>query len=382
MRVWELDIKILVHLKEQLEQVKKEREEAEKEQEKSHSDVRPPSPASQHHHKPSVTFNDINTFKNRDEVTSKMSRKTKLVKGGQLDEVLGIAVCPITLCEEFLAHTTSTFNLHIVYLDKSDIQPDDEVISLASPQAEFVDRESARGDSDGDENDGKNQPAPPDAESSSTIGGRRKRALELLQRQRDEATRPDPTNYKTNPYRTQSTWQSLFKRDEGVKKATVENLFLQNFYLISSTLMGESMMWTLSGVFIGQFGGKTAGRWDLQKPESWPNRWLIDNDNEEEDEVERAKREKMKEERPMLSTKTTLEMEVEKALDTSKLRVGRKLTSEELNASVMKKLHERSIKPPVSVQHSDTYRRLTKAHPLVPTESLPFDSTRVTRMDV
>ena len=58
------------------------------------------------------------------------------------------------------------------------------------------------------------------------------------------------------------------------------------------------------------------------------------------------------------------------------------MTSEELNASVMKKLHENSIKPPTSVQHSGTYRRLNQAHPLVPTEDLHFDSTRVTRMDV
>ena len=296
--------------------------------------------------------------------------------------MLGIAVCPLTLCEEFIAHTTSTFSLHILHLDKNDImtvEKGDESALLHRETA--VDEEISNIDGDSEERDGMHQPVPPASETNSTKGGRHKLALEALRRQRQEALRPDPTDYKKNPYRIQGTWRDLFKRDKGVKKKVAEDLFSQDFYLISSTLMGESMMWTLDGTFIGQFGGKTASKWDLRKPESWPNRWLVGTDDGD-DEAERAKRERKKEERPRLSTRTTLEMEVERALDTGKLRAGRKLSSEELNASVMRMLHESSIKPPVSVQHSGTYRRLNLAHPLVPTEELPFDSSRVTRMDL
>ena len=141
------------------------------------------------------------------------------------------------------------------------------------------------------------------------------------------------------------------------------------------------MLWTMNGIFIGQFGGKMANKWDLSKPGSWPNRWLINNDNENEDDNSNStKKHSAKDTRPTLSIMSTLEAEVARAFKGAKL--NRRQTSEELNAEVEKHLQETHNQPPVSQEHSEKYHKMIMKHPVVDTASLPFSSTRIARMDV
>ncbi len=427
-RVWEVTAEHLSHLQEQLDIMQREAEDRERLDEAAAreeaeieaatagdggDEVRGASPVSRAgQHMPGILSDDVLgadvrevasyegvtaparaqvsafTSKSQEKVrgvliTSAPEDPSDMLKGGDLDDgALGLGVCPVTLCEEFVAHNTSILSMSIVHLDSSEIEA-----ASAADSAEEEDEEQSAADNGHDDDGGGGvgsvqHPRPPLGGGRSS-GGRGLSRREKLKAQHEAVKRPDPKDYRKNPFRTDGDWTDLFKKDSSTHAHVADNKFAQDYYLITSTLAGECMLWTMHGVFIGQFGGKIANKWDLSKPASWPNRWLINNDNEGEDDTEdkeNAKKKNAKDTRPTLSIMSTLEAEVARAFKGAK--PNRRLTSDELNAQVEKHLRETQGQPPVSQEHSKRYHKMIQDHPVVDTINLQFSSSRVARMDV
>lgn len=385
-RVWELIPEHLHHLQEQLDVVQREAEEQERmEEEAAAEEVRGASPVGGH--MPGVISDEGADYEGIAAPTKAKSGSagreedpSEMRKGGDLDEgALGLGVCPVTLCEEFVAHNMSIFSVSILHLDSSDIEA--ASASISEKEEEDDDEEGGLGAMAGDASA---QPQPPSGTTRAS-GGRGMSRRDRLKAQHEAAKRPDPKDYKNNPFRAEGNWTDLFKKDTSARVHVADNKFARDYYLVTATLAGECMFWTLHGVFIGQFGGKMANKWDLSRPTSWPNRWLINNDNEGEEDAddkdkENAKNKNAKDARPTLSVMSTLEAEVARAFKGAK--PNRRQTSEELNAEVEKHLRETHSQPPVSQEHSRKYHKMIMKHPVVDTASLSFSSKRVSRMDV
>jgi hypothetical protein len=212
--------------------------------------------------------------------------------------------------------------------------------------------------------------------------------------------------------------------------------FLDNIYLITSTYTGESMLWAMSGAFVGQFGGRQASRWELSRPHTWPNRWLMDGDHAHSSQTETAKRAaassvllpvqqrvrsviadyingnsrsarlrsgggsglSTSEATPSIAVRSTDEQALWELQQQAKTNKAAKLAaadgvslsasasgggtykSDLLNDEVRKltKIVFQS-KAPNSAKHTESYQHVNRAHPVIDVEGmpLPFDSPRV-----
>jgi hypothetical protein len=212
-----------------------------------------------------------------------------------------------------------------------------------------------------------------------------------------------------------ATWRDLFLKKNKKKVEAKIDHFNQDHYLITCSVLGDAMMWTLKGVFIGHYGGKSeAASWNLLKRESWPNRWLIQTAEDAVEEstegdkklqkgvdskkldMSNVKRsmnlysprgEKRKPippknmDRPTLSIHSTLEAEVAKAFNISHIRTGRRLTSATL-ANEVKRMGLLSYKNDTENIISNLQSKLQKQHPLVEHSDINFNSDNVARVDI
>ena len=157
-------------------------------------------------------------------------------KGGDLDEgALGLGVCPVTLCEEFVAHSTSIFSVSILHLDSSDIEAASTSISEKEDEE---DEEGQRADADAGTGGSSTRPQPPSGTTRAS-GGRGMSRRDRLKAQHEAVKRPDPKDYRNNPFRTEGTWRDLFKKDASAHVRVADPKFARDHYLGTATLAGE-----------------------------------------------------------------------------------------------------------------------------------------------
>ena len=305
----------------------------------------------------SATFENDQSFDQGKTDPGARTSKPRKPRGAAAD-ALAIAVSPIALRAEFVAHTAPIGQLRVVYID-----------------TEAMKRQRIQ-------------------QQQQEAGQIEKKPMDEKQIYVDE--NDESVNRKAEH------WSALFEKGPAVRQVQVDDSFVACYYLLTSSIEGEVMLWTLDGIFVGQFGGKTANRWDLLHPHAFPNRWLLPTaaDAQLKDmrasgkSSSRAIRSVVSDyingldaqrlrtqgqsgaDRPSIAARDVYEQAVYEA----QKELAQYKTVADMHEEVQKlTLIVQTAKEPTTQKQTDSYQTVNRAHPLIDvvTMPLPFDSPRV-----